>query len=218
LGGCPAWLRAPIGGTVVDVDPYGKRELLDCFGFHLRRHGDAPQAVRWTARGQQLRYGAFYEILGDLAGKSVLDFGCGKGDLYGFLRERGVACAYTGVDIHPGLVGLAHSKYPEAEFLERDIEEQPLGRSFDVVIACGVFNLRVGGIAATIEAILPLLFECARERLHANFLTARAPRHDVELHYVDPAWLLDFARERLSPDAEVREDLVPDDVFLAVRR
>ena len=200
------------------MDPYGKREVLDCFGRHLRHHGDAPQAVRWTPRGQQARYEAFLELCGDLAGKTLLDFGCGKGDLYGFLRERGVACRYTGVDIHPELVSLAQAKHPEVQFLARDVEEEPLGRTFDVVVACGVFNLRVGGIQQTVESVLPLLLGSAREALHANFLTARAPRHDVELHYVDPAWLLGFAREHLSPTAEVREDLVADDVFLTVRR
>jgi SAM-dependent methyltransferase len=200
------------------MDPYGKRELLEFYGRHLRHHGDAPQAVRWTERGQRLRYEAFLALCGDLAGKSLLDFGCGKGDLYGFLRDRGVACAYTGVDGPPDLIALARSKHPDAEFIARDIEDEPLGRTFDVVIACGVFNLRAGGIQETVEAVLPLLFGCAREALHANFLSARAPRHDVELHYIDPAWLLAFARERLSPNAQVREDLCPDDVFLTVRR
>jgi len=121
------------------VDPYGKREILDCFGRHLRHHGDTPQAVRWTVKGQQLRYQAFLGLCGDLAGKSVLDFGCGKGDLYGFSRAHG----------------------------------------------------------DSVEAILPLLFGCAREALHANFLTAR---------------------ERLSPHAVVREDLVPEDFYLSVCR
>jgi SAM-dependent methyltransferase len=200
------------------MDPYGRRELLDFYGRHLRAHGDAPQAVRWTARGQRLRYEAFLGLCGDLTGRSVLDFGCGKGDFLAFLRERGVACGYTGVDVHPDLIVMAQAKHPGAEFLALDIEETPLGRAFDVVVACGVFNLRVGGIQETLESVLPLLSGCAREALHVNFLTARAPRKDVELHYVDPDWLLDFARERLSPDAEVREDLVPDDVFLAVRR
>lgn len=200
------------------MDPYGKREVLDCFGRHLRDHGDAPQAVRWTVKGQQARYEAFLALCGDLAGKSLLDFGCGKGDFYRFLRERGVACAYTGIDIHPDLVALAQRKHPEARFFARDLEEEPLGGEFDVVIACGVFNLRVGGIRETIEAVLPLLFGYTREALHANFLTTRAPQHDVELHYVDPEWLLAFARERLSPTAAVREGLVPDDVFLSVRR
>jgi SAM-dependent methyltransferase len=200
------------------MDPYGRREVLDCFGRHLRRHGDSPQAVRWTAAGQRARYEAFLALCGELAGKSLLDFGCGKGDLCGFLRGRGVACTYTGVDIHPELVALAGAKHPEAEFLARDIEEEPLARTFDVVVACGVFNLRVGGIQETIEAVLPVLWGCAREALYVNFLSARAPHKDVELHYVDPAWLLAFAREHLSPAARVREDLHPDDVFLALRR
>jgi SAM-dependent methyltransferase len=200
------------------MDPYGKRELLDFYGRHLRDHGDAPQAVRWTERGQRLRYEAFLALCGDLAGKTLLDFGCGKGDFHGFLRGRGIACAYTGVDVHPGLIALAKAKHPEGNFLVRDIEEEPLAGTFDVVIACGVFNLRVGGIGESVETILPLLFGCAREALHANFLSARAPSHDVELHYVDPDRLLDFARERLSPAASVREDLVPDDVFLSIQR
>jgi SAM-dependent methyltransferase len=200
------------------MDPYGRRELLDFYGRHLRDHGDAPQAVRWTGRGQRLRYEAFLALCGDLTGKSLLDFGCGKGDFLGFLRERGVACAYTGVDLHPGLIALARAKHPEAEFLVRDVEEEPLGRTFDVVVACGVFNLRVGGIAESVEALLPLLLGCTRGALHVNFLSARAPHHDVELHYVDPARLLSFARERLTPAATLREDLVPEDVFLSVPR
>jgi SAM-dependent methyltransferase len=200
------------------MDPYGRRELLDFYGRHLRHHGDAPQAVRWTERGQRLRYQAFLSVCGDLGGKTLLDFGCGKGDFHGFLRDRGVACTYTGVDIHPDLVAMARNKHPEAEFIATDIEEEPLGREFDVVVACGVFNLRVGGIRETVEAVLPLLFGCAREALHANFLSARAPSRDIELHYVDPVRLLSFARERLAPGAEVREDLVPEDIFLSVRR
>lgn len=200
------------------MDPYGKREVLDCFGRHLRRHGDTPQAVRWTAAGQRARYEAFLSLCGDLCGKSLLDFGCGKGDLLGFLRERGAACSYTGLDIHPDLIALARRKHPGAEFAAGDLEEQPLGRFFDVVVACGVFNLRVGGIRETIEGLLPLLVGHAREALLVNFLSARTPHKDVELHYVDPAWLLAFAREHLSPNAVVREDLHPDDVFLIVRR
>ena len=200
------------------MDPYGKRELLDFYGRHLRHHGDAPQAVRWTVRGQQARYEAFLALCGDLTGKSLLDFGCGKGDFFGFLRERGAACSYTGVDLHPDLIALARAKHPGVEFLARDIEEEPLGRQFDVVVACGVFNLRVGGIRETVEGVLPMLFGAAREAFHANFLSTRTPHKDVELHYVEPAWLLAFARERLSPNAGVREDLHPDDVFLTVRR
>lgn len=200
------------------MDPYGKQELLAFYDRHLRDHGDRPQAVRWTPEGQRRRYEAFAGILGELSGKTLLDFGCGKGDLFGFLRGRGSGFSYCGVDVNQGLIRLARAKYPEAEFLALDIEEEPFDRDFDVVVACGVFNLRIGGIAEAVRSTLPLLFARCREVLHVNFLSARTPRHDVELYYADPAELLRFAREALSPSAVVREDLVPGDLYLSVGR
>jgi len=200
------------------MDPYGKRELLAFYDRQLRDHGDRPQAVRWTPEGQRRRYEALLGVLGDLSGKTLLDFGCGKGDFFGFLRERGSGAAYCGVDVNPGLIELARTKYPETEFLVLDIEETPLDRRFDSVLACGVFNLRIGGIADAVRATLPLLFAGCREALHVNFLSARTPQHDVELYYADPLELLHFAHDELSPTAVVREDFVPDDLLLSVRR
>ncbi len=200
------------------MDPYGKRELLDFFDRHLRDHGDSPQAVRWTSEGQRRRHEAFRGIVGDLAGKSLLDFGCGKGDFYGFLRERGSLGDYCGVDVNAGLTALARRKYPEAEFLALDIEETLWERRFDVVIACGVFNLRIGGIAASMPETVKILFSLCREALHVNFLTARTPRHDVELFFVEPSDLLRFALEELSPQVTLRHGHLPDDVFLSVYR
>lgn len=200
------------------MDPYGKRELLAFYDRHLRDHGDSPRAVRWTPEGQRRRYEAFLGLLGDLRGRSLLDFGCGTGDFLGFLRGRGAACSYTGVDVNPNLVALARRKFPGAEFLALDLEEEPFERSFDVVVACGVFNLRIGGIADSVPAVLRRLFALCRGSLHANFLTALAPRHDIELHYADPAELLRFALAELSPRVTLRHGLVPEDVFLSVER
>jgi SAM-dependent methyltransferase len=200
------------------VDPYGKQELLAFFDRHLRDHGDTPQAVRWTPSGQRRRYEAFRGIIGGLEGKSLLDFGCGKGDFYGFLRDQGVSCAYCGVDVNKGLSALARRKYPEAEFLTLDVEETPWERRFDVVVACGVFNLRIGGIAASLHETVKILFGLCTESLHVNFLTARAPRLDVELFYVEPADLLRFALAELSSRVTLRHDLVPEDVFLSAYR
>lgn len=200
------------------MDPYGKRELLTFFDRQLRDHGDNPQAVRWTPEGQRRRYEAFRGIVGGLAGKSLLDFGCGKGDFHGFLRDLGVTCAYCGVDVNAGLTALARRKYPEAEFLTLDVEETPWERRFDVVVACGVFNLRIGGIADSLRETVKILYGLCRESLHVNFLTARTPRRDVELHYVEPSDLLRFALEELSPRVTLRHGLVPDDVYLSVYR
>lgn len=201
------------------MDPYAKRELLAFFSRHLRAHGDTPQAVRWTPQGQRRRYEAFETLLGDLGRKSLLDFGCGKGDFYGHLRDRGVPLGgYCGVDVSDELVALARRKFPDAEFLVLDVDESAWERRFDVVVACGVFNLRVADIAASMPATVRTLFGLCRESLHVNFLTARTPLHDPELFHVDPPELLRFALDELSSKVVLRHGVVADDVFLSVYR
>lgn len=201
------------------MDPYAKQELLSFFSRHLRDHGDTPQAVRWTPEGQRRRYEAFRALLGDLGGRSLLDFGCGKGDFYGYLRGLGAPPdAYCGVDVSGELVALARRKFPDGEFLVLDVDETGWERRFDVVVACGVFNLRVADIGASMPATVRTLFGLCRESLHVNFLTARTPLRDVELFHVDPVELLRFALDELSPNVVLRHGLVADDVFLSVRR
>jgi len=200
------------------LDPYGREELLNFYNRQLEKHGDHPEAVRWTAVGQQRRYLAILKAAGDLTGKEILDFGCGKGDLYTFLRESGRPVGYCGIDVNANMVSLARRKHPEAEFLVHDIEEAPLDRRFDVILICGVFNLRIAGIADSLRSSLTRLMPLCREGLHLNVPSARAVYKDLDLHYEEPEELLAFARRELSPAATLHDDLVEDDLFLSVFR
>lgn len=200
------------------MDPYGKRELLGFYSRHLEHFGDSPQAVRWTPTGQRPRYEALLGLAGPLGGAAVLDFGCGKGDFYGFLLERGIAADYCGTDVNPGMIGLARSKHPGAEFLLRDIEEEGMPRPFDVIVICGVFNLRIAGIADSIKTVLRILFASCRRSLHLNIPSARSPRKDTDMYYADPGELLEFARRELSRESAVREDILPGELFLSAFR
>jgi SAM-dependent methyltransferase len=198
------------------MDPYGKQELVSFYERHLRDFGDDPQAVRWTPEGQAKRYDAFYTIAGDLSGKELLDFGCGKGDLYGFLSGKNVPVKYCGIDINKRMIEFASKKYPEAEFLTVDIEEDEFDREFNVIIICGVFNLRIAGIEESMNRCLKRLFGICREVLHFNSLSYNIPQRNVELHYVKPEELLRFVRNELSDSVVFRDDIVKGDIFLSV--
>jgi len=200
------------------VDPYGKRELLAFYNRHLQHFGDLPQAVRWTPEGQRRRYEALLEVAGDLTGKEVLDFGCGKADLLGFMKERGLAVRYCGLDVNDSLLGLARSKHPEASFLCLDVEEAELRKNFDVILICGVFNLRIAGITDSLFNSLRLLFPLCREALHLNIPSADCPRRDTDLFCADPGELLSFAEREISKYAILREGLVEGDLFLSLYR
>ena len=199
-----------------NMDPLGKKELLTFYDRHLKDFGDAPQAVRWTPGGQLRRYETFISVTGDLSGKSMLDFGCGKGDFYGFLKDRRCGPSYCGLDVNANLIALAKSKYPEAEFIALDIDEDDFNRQFDVIVACGVFNLRIAGIEESSRHILKKLFGLCREAMHVNFLTYDTPQRSVELFYVKPEEIQQFAIAELSPKVTLTYD--KEDIFLSIFR
>jgi SAM-dependent methyltransferase len=200
------------------MDPYGKKELLTFYTRSLDRFGDSSQALHWTPAGQQLRYRTLAAVAGDLDGRSLLDFGCGKGDLYGFLRGRGIDATYCGVDVNGKLVELARKKYPEAEFLAVDIEEETFDRSFDVIFICGVFNLRIAGIAESMEAALRKLFPLCREALHLNIPSTYTVQKDIDLNYAEPEEMLRFALGELSPLVTLRHGAPAGEMLLSVYR
>jgi SAM-dependent methyltransferase len=198
------------------VDPLGKKELVYFYNRHLMDFGDSPQAVRWTDEGQRRRYETLLKLAGDFSMKKILDFGCGKGDLYGFIKEKGISTNYCGIDINENLIKFARSKYPEAEFIIMDVEEEEFERYFDIIFICGVFNLRIAGIEESMKNVLKKLFRISKETLHINLLTYYIPRRNVELFYVKPEEIVKFAITELS--ASVRLIHEREDIFLSIYR
>jgi SAM-dependent methyltransferase len=199
------------------MDALVKEYLLDLYSKGLMLFGDSPAALCWSPEGQRARYSLLAEIatsLEGIEGKKILDYGCGKGDFYAFLRERGIRVHYTGTDINPDLVALAAAKYPECDFRVFDIEEEELHERFDFIFLCGVFNARVEGATETLKNVIRKLFPHAREGLAVNALSSRAPSKDRELNYVSPAELLDFAVREITPHVTLRHDLSPEDFTL----
>ena len=196
------------------MDPLGKKELLDCYNRHLRDFGDRPGAVRWTPEGQRRRYERMLQVSGDITGKSILDFGCGKGDFYAFLKEKGIETRYCGIDINQNFIALARSKFPGTEFLAMDIDEAEMQREFDVIFICGVFNLRVAGVEESVKDILLKLSRICREGLHANFLSWYVPRRSVDLFYMKPEEILQFTLDNISRSVTMRQ--ADEDIFLSI--
>ncbi len=198
------------------MDPYGKKELVSFYDRHLRDFGDHPQAVRWTPEGQIGRYDVLIEAAGDISDKEILDFGCGKGDLFGFLKKKDINVKYCGIDVNKNLIEFASKKYPETEFLSVDIEEDRFDRTFDIIFICGVFNLRIADIEESMKSCLKRLFGMCREALHFNALSYNFHQRNVELYYVEPGELLQFVRNELSENVVLRDDIIKGDIFLSV--
>ncbi|MDA8098464.1 MAG: class I SAM-dependent methyltransferase [Nitrospiraceae bacterium] len=200
------------------MDPYSKDQLLSFYNFHLKQFGDRPEALRWTPQGQIRRYHMLADIAppDELRNASILDYGCGTGDFYRFLKRRGITVKYTGVDINPNFIELAKQKYPECTFRVMDISEDELEGYYDYIVICGVFNLNVPGVDNDLRNALVKLFRHCNKGLALSALSSHTPIKDHELHYTSPEDLIQFSLENLSPYLSLRHDRIPNDFTLYV--
>jgi len=200
------------------MDPYSKEQLLAFYNFHLKKFGDRPEALRWTPQGQLKRYQMLSDIAPaqDLNNATVLDYGCGTGDLYRFLKRRGITVKYTGVDINENFIGLAKQKYPECTFKVMNTDDDQFEGFYDYIFICGVFNLNVPGVDDDMKNALTTLFRHCNKGLALSALSSHTPTIDPELHFTSPEETVKFAIENLSPSVTLRHDRIPNDFTLYV--
>jgi SAM-dependent methyltransferase len=86
---------------------------------------------------------SMFELLPDLAGRSVVDLACGEGIYSRKLLRRGAA-RVVGVDISPEMVSLARQAEAAeplgAEYVVADVATVDLGEYFDVALCSFLFN------------------------------------------------------------------------------
>ena len=151
----------------------------------MAEHKDGPKAVSWGGKeSQEIRFKVLGEI-GDIAGKSVLDVGCGLGDLYNYLKDRNVG--YTGCDIVPEMVEAARKKYPEAKFIDKFPNQK-----FDYVFESGIFNLETENWMIETNSMIYKMFEMANIGIGINFLSSLSLNQKENSHYANPLDVIQF--------------------------
>ena len=115
----------------------------------MRDHYDrlAPERDHWYQRNSYY-HGAVERQLSTLIppGSSVLELGCGTGNLLSALRpSRGL-----GLDISPEMVRLARAKFPDLRFEVADAEAFNVDEKFDFVVASDLIG-ELGDITAMLE-------------------------------------------------------------------
>lgn len=198
------------------MDELSKEYVLSFFNKTLEIHGDRPEALRWTEKGQIRHYETILAVAHDISGSKILDFGCGKGDFYGYLKSRAIDVNYTGIDINENLILLAKKNYPDCRFLCLDILKENLEEEFDYIFVCGVFNLRFQGIEQTIKEVLKKLFKICRKSLAFNAISAYMPQKEYAISYIYPEDIVRFAITELSPYVCLRHDQMAFDFNLFI--
>lgn len=121
----------------------------------------APTQSLWGARQYRALLAHYYNLLIP-ADATVLEIGCGAGELLGRIRAK----HKVGVDLSPRQLTAASARLPDAEFFATAGELLALGRTFDVIIISDTLNL-----AADVQHLFERLHSVARPdtRLLINF-------------------------------------------------
>jgi SAM-dependent methyltransferase len=125
---------------------------------HLQQMAAAYEAagteLGWAARGYRAALARhFCHFVPTNA--SVLEIGCGAGDLLALLPNRDI----TGVDLAATPLARARARLPHGVFLQQAGEKLQLDRTFDVIILSDTLNL-----AADVQQLLLRLHAVAHER------------------------------------------------------
>ena len=93
----------------------------------FKKFGVSHKSLAWkTKEAQQIRFRELLKDI-DLEGKSILDFGCGMGDIIPFILEKTTIFEYKGVDVVSEFITVARvtHKNPNIKFFVRDFIKDP---------------------------------------------------------------------------------------------
>ncbi|MCR8556615.1 class I SAM-dependent methyltransferase [Mucilaginibacter sp. BJC16-A38] len=190
------------------------------FRYHQAMIGiygrNSSHALGWKdTNSQQVRFKALAGI-GDLNNCSILDAGCGYGDLLPYLLELYHPITYTGIEQIPDLLDEAtcrYGKFQNANFLAGNFTAMPLP-SADYVFASGSLNYYSIDPDFIFKIIAKLYAACHRG-LAFNLLSEIIPNGLIVAY--DPEQIIRYCQS-VCPRATLISDYEPDDFTIYMYR
>jgi len=109
----------------------------------FQKHGVDPKALKWASkRAAEQRYEQIVADI-DFEGKSILDVGCGFGDIIPYISAKTKKFEYLGIDITPEFIREAKKLYFGHKFMVGNYFAKPLKENFDVIVCSGALNANV---------------------------------------------------------------------------
>lgn len=172
------------------IDPEERRAS---YQRSFAAHGESPRALKW--KGYPAAAQRFRQLVADInpTGKTILDVGCGMGDLLPFLYAKGSGFRYQGLDITPEFIAIARKRYEGHQFAVADALHQPLTETYDVVLCSGALNASVPGWQQDRPQLIERLFSYANQALVFNMAGTLEPAHESgNIGYADAREILNF--------------------------
>lgn len=181
-------------------------------------HGVDVKSVNWANKAsQELRFEKLLQI-GDLNQSTILDIGCGIGDMYEYLQKGESKIQYQGIDITPKMIELCKQRFPKLndQFECLDILKLNDGTyQCDWVLASGIFYLLKENPLETSLELIHKMYSFSKKGIAFNSLSSWAQDPEQGEFYMDPLFLLSELKKRY-PRLVFLHDYHPSDFTIYI--
>jgi len=141
---------------------------LKSYQNSFAQHGESPKALQWSSyKAAAIRYTQLVADL-NIENKSILDVGCGMGDLLPYLYSKNLDFDYLGVDIVPDFIEIAKKRYLGSAFDVFNPFDDELTQTYDIIVSSGTMNIKTPGWENRRKMMIEHLYKYANEALAFN--------------------------------------------------
>ena len=196
---------------------FTESKLSEYYNDRASKYKNSIKALQWQSEfNQYRRFEVIYENLLP-ENKSLCDLGCGYGDFFHYLKTLNTTITYTGIDISANMIVGAQRAYPKGIFKCTDIKTISMHYRFDVVIACGVFNLRMENHNDYLFSQLQRMAITAKKQIIFNVLSDKANsfKRSREFVYFKKKEMIKLL-DKLNLSYKIIENYLPNDMTISI--
>ena len=174
----------------------------------FKKHGNSPAAVQHISTEDQ--YKRFDVLCSDISkNTSIIDVGCGLGDMLSYLRAKGFQGKYLGLDFVNEFI--QHNKKffnadLKANFMIFDILKDEFPKGYEQIILSGVFNNIIDNNEYFAKTTLQKMFNASTKQISFNMMSTYVDYTNDNLFYYNPLDIFDFCKRNLSKHLLLKHD------------
>ena len=186
-----------------------EQRISKIYNNRLKKGLTDSEVVGWGSKeSQYLRFKILSEI-DDVKGSSILDVGCGLGELYYFFKKNEIKIgSYNGIDISKDCIIEAQERLGmenNTSFDFKNIDKINGEDIYDYIFLSGSLNLKMEDNLSFAKKVIKRMYSLCKKGVACNFLSSYVDYSLEKDYHYSPEEIFSFAK-RLSSKVVLRHD------------
>ena len=186
--------------------------VKDFFNKLVEKHGYSPKSLAYSGeKSQKIKFNIVTEV-GIEDNCSVLDVGCGFGDYFNYLKQKGVKnVKYCGIDISNKIVDFAKEKNSLVNVIQGNVLDLSDDEKYDYVISLGFNCVKTGSNWETLTQVLDKMWKLSKKGIAYNAISTFSEISPRGIYFVSPVKVIDYIMNNLTYNVVLRHDYMQHD-------